>query len=213
MLNIVCVLKQGGKVGYDSTWVDKLQSAIQRHVTLPYRFICLSDCEVNCIRIPLTDVGSGFWSKMELFKPGQFVGPVLYIDLDTVICSNIDDIILRCQSEKFVMWLEKDKNIHSSALMYWDGDYSYLWDHYKTQPLEYWKELFAEPPLYGDQALISENVEHKTFLDLCPDNWFHIASKKDDLLDLSEVRMLMFRKVSQKPSTMLHHKLVAENWK
>ena len=213
MLNVVCVLRQGGKVGYDASWVDKLKSAVNRHLTIPHRFICLSDCEVNCERIPLVDTGTGFWSKLELFRPGLFTSPVLYIDLDTVICKNIDEIVDRCRNERFVMWLEKDKNIHSSALMYWDGDYSYLWNFYKTQPLEYWKELFAHPPMYGDQALISENVDHKTFFDICPAEWFHIASRKDDMLDLSEVRMLMFRKASQKPSTMLHHRLVQENWK
>ena len=213
MINIVCVLKQGGKVGYDSTWVDKLQSAITRNITLPYQFICLSDCEVNCKRIPLTDQSIGFWSKLELFKPNQFMGPVLYIDLDTVICKNIDDVIYQCKDKKFVMWLEKDKNIHSSALMYWNGDYSYLWNIYKSKPQEHWRDLYAHPPLYGDQALVSENVEHCTFLDLCPDEWFHIASKKDDTADLSAVKVLMFRKVGQKPSTMLHHRLVVEHWK
>jgi hypothetical protein len=213
MINIVCVLREGGKVGYDATWVEKLHLSVQRHVSIDYQFICLSDCDVNCKRIPLTDSGAGFWSKLELFKPGQFSGPVLYIDLDTVICESINEMINCCKDEKFVMWIEKDKNIHSSALMYWNGDYSYLWDIYKSKPLEYWKELYARPPLYGDQAIISENTDHKTFLELCPDEWFHIASKKDSSLDLSKVKMLMFRKVSQKPSTMLDHPLVEKNWK
>lgn len=213
MLNVVCVLRQGGKVGYDASWVDKLRSAVSRHLTIPHRFICLSDCEVNCERIPLTDTGTGFWSKLELFKPSQFEGPVFYIDLDTVICDNIDEIVNRCKDEKFVMWKEEDKNIHSSALMYWNGDYTILWDIYKKHPLEYWKNLYAHPPLYGDQALISENVKHKTFSELCPTEWFHIASKKDEFLDLSKVKMLMFRKSKQKPSTMPYHRLVSSNWK
>ena len=118
MLNVVCVLRQGGKVGYDASWVDKLKSAVNRHLTIPHRFICLSDCEVNCERIPLIDIGTGFWSKLELFRPGLFTSPVLYIDLDTVICKNIDEIVDRCRNERFVMWLEKDKNIHSSASGY-----------------------------------------------------------------------------------------------
>jgi alpha-N-acetylglucosamine transferase len=213
MINIVCVLRQGGKVGYDASWVEKLKNSVSRNLKLPHQFICLSDCDVNCERIPLTDTGVGFWSKLELFKPGQFSGPVLYIDLDTVICESIDEIINLCKDQQFVMWIEKDKDIHSSALMYWNGDHSYLWDIYKSKPLEYWRELYAHPPLYGDQAIISENTIHKTFLELCPDEWFHIASKKDSSLDLSKVKMLMFRKVSQKPSTMLSHTLVEKNWK
>jgi hypothetical protein len=213
MINIACVLRQGGKVGYDSTWVEKLKNSVSRNLILPHRFICLSDCKVECDRIPLTDSGRGFWSKLELFKPNQFLGPVLYIDLDTVICGNINELVNKCKNEKFVMWVERDKNIHSSALMYWNGDYSYLWDIYKSQSLDFWREIYSEPPLYGDQAIVSENVEHKTFLDLCPTEWFHIASSQDNNLDLSKVKMLMFRKVKNKPSTMSDNHLIKTHWK
>lgn len=213
MINIVCVLRHGGKVGYNASWVTKLKNSVARNLSIPHRFICLSDCDVPCDRIELDMTDDGFWSKMQLFKPEQFVGPVLYIDLDTVICNNIDEILTLCKTEKFVMWLEKDKNIHSSALMYWNGDYSNLWNLYKSKPLDYWKSLYSVPPLYGDQAIVSEHVEHKTFLDICPHDWFHIVSKRDDILNLTNVRMLMFRKVKQKPSTMMDHKLVKEHWK
>lgn len=212
MVNIVCLLRNGGKVGYDSQWVSKLKNSLERNVSLPYKFYCLSDSKVDCETIPLDNDDHGFWSKMQLFKPGLFDKKTLYIDLDTVICKNIDEIIQKCENEKFVMWYEKDKNISSSAMMYWDGDYSYLWEIYKSKPLEYWEALYAKPPLYGDQAIISENVKHNTFLDLCPNDWFHIASKHDNFLDLSNIKILMFRKVSQKPSTMLEHPLVKNHW-
>lgn len=213
MINIVCLLRNGGKVGYDPTWVEKLQNSIKRNVSLPYTFTCLSDVDVSCNRIPLDDDGAGFWAKLQLFKPNRFNGPVLYIDLDTVICKNIDDIIKKSQGRQFVMWYEKDKNISSSAMMYWEGDYSFLWKIYKSKDINYWKDLYSTPPLYGDQAIISENVKHETFLNYCPDEWFHIASKRDNQLDLDNVKLLMFRKVSQKPSTMLDHPLVINHWK
>lgn len=212
MINIVCVLKQGGKVGYDASWVQKLKKSVERNLTIDYKFICLSDTTVPCERIPLENAHEGFWSKLQLFKPNLFQGPVLYIDLDTVICSNIDDIVKACYDKKFVMWYEADKDIHSSALMYWNDDFSYVWDLYNSQPFSYWKELYASPPLYGDQAVISETVDHELFTNICPAEWFHIASKKDSELDLSKVKMLMFRKVKQKPSTMLDHKLVKQHW-
>jgi hypothetical protein len=56
-------------------------------------------------------------------------------------------------------------------------------------------------------------MPHCTFLDLCPSNWFHIASRRDTTMDLSQVKMLMFRKTKQKPSTMLDHPLVQQHWK
>ena len=213
MLNVVCVLRQGGKVGYTAEWVTKLQNAVARNLTIPHKFVCVSDCAVDCEQIPLEYTDSGFWAKLEMFRPGLFDGPVLYIDLETVICGNIDRIVQQCQGHEFVMWIESDKNIHSSALMYWETDASTIWNTYRSQPAEYWKQLYSSPPLYGDQAVISEHMPHQTFLDLCPTEWFHIASKRDHELSLDQVKMLMFRKVRQKPSTMLDHPLVKQHWK
>jgi len=212
MLNVVCLLRQGGKVGYDASWVKKLQRAVDRNLTIPHRFVCFSDCDVTCERIPLIDGDHGFWSKMQLFRPGVLSGPTLFLDLDTVICSNLDSMVAQLQGQKFVMWVEADKNIHSSALMYWEKDHSYLWTLYQSQPLLYWQALYSRPPLYGDQAIISENTNHTILTDHCPTSWFHIASRNDEHLDLSAVKMLMFRKVSQKPSTMGHHPLVQQHW-
>ena len=129
-----------------------------------------------------------------------------------MICGNLDEVIARLQHQQFVMWIEADRNIHSSALMYWNGDHSHLWDLYQSQPLLHWQSLYSRPPLYGDQAVISEHVAHTLLTDHCPTSWFHIASRNDEHLDLSAVKMLMFRKVSQKPSTMGHHSLVQKHW-
>ena len=212
MLNVVCLLRQGGKVGYTAEWVNKLQRGVQRNLTQPHRFVCFSDCEVNCERIELESGDYGFWSKMQMFKPGLLKGPTLYLDLDTVICGNIDEVINRIQHQPFVMWIEADKNIHSSAFMYWQGDHSYLWYKFISEPLSHWESLYGSPPLYGDQAIISENTRHTVLTDHCPAEWFHIASHKDAHRDLGQIKILMFRKVSQKPSTMNRHRLVQEHW-
>lgn len=211
-INVVCVLRQGGKVGYDASWVEKLKDAVSRNLTLPHRFICLSDCDVPCERIPLDTDGDGFWAKLQLFKPGIFSGPVFYIDLDTVICKNIDDIIVQVSEEKFVMWYEQDKDVHSSAMMWWNGDHSYLWSLYLSKTLSYWKDIYSSMPLYGDQALISEHTDHKLFTNILPPEWFHIASKKDNALNLDSVKVLHFRKVHTKPSTMPDHQLIKAHW-
>jgi hypothetical protein len=211
MINVVCVLRTGGKVGYDSTWVEKLQRGVTKHLSVPHQFVCLSDCEVPCKRIALENSGKGFWSKIQLFKPELFVGPVLYLDLDTVICNSLDPIVERIQAQEFVMWYEADKHIHSSAFMWWRKDHSWLWKLYRQQSSEYWADLYSAPPLYGDQAFVSERVRHTLLTDHCPSEWFHIASRRD-IDNLSGVKMLMFRKTSQKPSTMLDHPLVQAHW-
>lgn len=211
MINVVCVLKKGGKVNYDESWVEKLKNSISRHLTLDHTFICLSDCDVPCDRIPLDNSGEGFWTKLQLFKPNLFQGPVFYLDLDTVICQNIDDIINNVKNENFVMWYESDKGVHSSAMLWWNGDYSSLWDVYNSKPLSYWKEKYSTPRLYGDQALISEHVDHKLFTDLTPPSWYHIV-KKNNLDNLgSEVKIIHFRKAHTKPN-LIDHKVIKENW-
>lgn len=212
MLNVVCVLKQGGKVGYDASWVEKLQAMVARNLSLPHQFICLSDCSVPCERIPLDPLGEGFWAKLQLFQLGRFTSPTLYLDLDTVICQNIDTIIERVRSQRFVMWHEADKNIHSSAIMYWQGDHSYLWDLYTQRP-DYWHDLYRNPPLYGDQALISEHTNHTLITDFVEPSWFHQTSKRDSEKDLQHVKILMFRKSHTKPSTLSNHQLVKAHWR
>jgi hypothetical protein len=215
MINVVCVLRQGGSVGYNADWVQKLHNGISRNLNIPHRFVCLSDCDVPCERIPLDTAGDGFWAKLQLFKPGNITGPTLYLDLDTVICQNIDGIIEAVQHEKFVMWHEVDRNIHSSAMLWWSGDYSFLWDLYLSQPLEHWKTLYGQIPLYGDQALISENVTHSLFTDMLPLDWFHIATTKDHKkkhLNFDNTKILHFREPKIKPSLLPYHPLVSKHW-
>lgn len=210
MINVVCVLRQGGKVGYDATWVEKLKNSVARNLTLEHRFVCLSDVDVPCERIPLIGSGSGFWAKLELFRPGLFTDPVLYIDLDTVICSNINDVVDNIKSQQFVMLNETDKNVVSSAIMWWQGDHSYLWNQYLKIPSEEIKEKYSKMPRYGDQAFIEDYTMHTLLQDHIPEQWVGWSSQKTVSAD---TKILIFRKVSQKPSTMLDHPLVQQHWR
>ena len=88
-LTVLCVLKSGG--GYDAEWVRKLRDGVQRNLTIPHRFECLSDVDVPCLHIPLKHNWPGWWSKIEMFRKGVISGPTLYLDLDTVITGSLDD--------------------------------------------------------------------------------------------------------------------------
>lgn len=213
MINIVCVLRSNGKVGYDASWVEKLKNSIDRNISIPYQFTCLSDCPVPCERIPLESIGDGWWAKMQLFRPNIFDGPVLYFDLDTVICQDITDMIDLVKDKKFVMWYEADKKVHSSAMMWWNGDYSHLWQHYLSKSPDHWKEKYGAIPLLGDQGFISEHADHEIFTDLVPNEWFHISHKHDsESTDFSKVKILHFRKSNNKPSKLSTHPLVRDHW-
>lgn len=218
MINIACVLRQGGKVGYNASWVEKLHNNISRNLTIPHRFVALSDCPVHCDRIPLDDIGASWWAKMQLFKTGNLTGPTLFFDLDTIIFNNIDDMVIKLIDQtEFVMWRDDTYNISSSAIMYWNGDYSYVYDKYIAEPTR-WEEIYSkanqtETRQIGDQALISTTVNHVFINDLCPKEWIRVVSKKDHLVDFSNTKILIFRKESSKPSTLPDHPIVKEHWK
>lgn len=93
MLTVVCVMKSGGDFG--RSYVDRLERAIFTNVSGFNQFVCLTDdpsIQGPFIKtVPLEHGWSGWWSKIELFKPG-LIEPgrsVLYIDLDTVIIRDI----------------------------------------------------------------------------------------------------------------------------
>ncbi|RYF05591.1 MAG: hypothetical protein EOO77_28205, partial [Oxalobacteraceae bacterium] len=96
MLTVACVFKSfaGTAFGhsYDATWVQKLASGAARHLTVPHRFVCLTNMgEIEGVEtIPLSNDWPGWWSKVEMFRPGLFDGPVLSFDLDVLFTGNID---------------------------------------------------------------------------------------------------------------------------
>jgi hypothetical protein len=98
---VVCV-KWGVK--YDATYVNRLYAMVQRNLTPPFRFVCLTDSragirpEVECFDLP--ELGCphpvrtfGMWKKVVLWGrevPG-LTGVALFIDLDSVIVGSLDD--------------------------------------------------------------------------------------------------------------------------
>jgi hypothetical protein len=88
MTTIACVLKSGGD--YDIEYVERLRDGVRKHLHAPYRFVCMSDVDVPCERIPLRHDFAGWWAKLELF---YLDGPVLFFDLDTVIAGDITPIV------------------------------------------------------------------------------------------------------------------------
>ena len=124
MVTVACVLNtRGGKSVYDPLWVKRLHHGVDKYMNVPYEFVCLSDVDVHCDRIPLEhlDVNvDGWWSKLELFRPGQFIGPVLYLDLDTLIVGSLDSMF--AQSDFRIVRDFLVNNNFNSSVMSWSGD-------------------------------------------------------------------------------------------
>lgn len=163
-ITVACVLKSGGDYGPD--YVSRLKNSVARNLTLPHKFVCLSDMDVDCERIKLKDLYPGWWSKLELFRPGLFDSKVLYLDLDTVILRNIDGLVKH--NHRFSMlhgMRESTKHRRASGIMAWNGDYSFIYDEFKELSQKEidkisWDQRFIIKVLrdYGVEPEVIQNI-------------------------------------------------------
>jgi hypothetical protein len=164
MLTVACVYKSravskiGGIIGahYDASWVIKLRNSVARHLTVPHRFVCLTDVEIPEIEtIKLVHNWDGWWSKVELFRPGQFDGPVLYFDLDIVMVDNIDHMAgpfrTLCMLEDIV------PGMPNSSIMWWDATDPFYLTIYERFSADPGGEAARRQQMhdFGDQGLIT----------------------------------------------------------
>ena len=90
-LTIACVYRPGGD--FFAEYVYRLQRNLRDHVKVPYRFVCLSTQDLRGVTtLRLKRNLPGWWSKLELFDH-KLPGPVWYFDLDTIIVSDVTDIV------------------------------------------------------------------------------------------------------------------------
>lgn len=215
MLNIVCVLKvqeNKNNVHYSEEWVDKLFQQLTRNVTIPFKFTCLSNVDTKFNTVKLITDSKSFWNKIELFRPNLFDGPVLYFDLDVIICKDITEVINKLLLlDKFLMVKEPYQDIVNSSIMYWNGDYSYLYENYiknKDSICEEYKKV----PRYGDQSYISENVDYDLIENHSPDNFINWKHHKIETT-IIDPSILIFTSRHQKPSNNLELEIVQKNWR
>ena len=123
---IVCVLKTGGD--FDERYVINLKNMLSHNLKVPFRFVCLTDLDriVGCETITLKDNLEGWWSKVEIFRPGLLGdGLKIYFDLDTVMIDNVDDLALLYGSLYGLRpWNLKNRNAGEMAagLIAWRGN-------------------------------------------------------------------------------------------
>jgi|SRR6056300_45242 len=210
-MNIACVLKvqKSKNAIYTTEWVDKLYRGVKRNLDTKFNFYCLTNVETKYDDIPLTSESDGFWNKIELFKKDLFQGPTLYLDLDVVICNNITNLVYNMRRHKFLMTKEPYKQISNSSIMFWIGDYSYLYNNYIADQKNICAE-YSRVPRYGDQAYIAENVNHNFVEEIDPTaiNWKHHEVKTE----INNPKFLIFTSKHQKPSNNKDLKIVRKNW-
>lgn len=166
VVNIVC-LKWGQLYGPE--YVNILHRMVARHVSLPFRFICLTDngegLDQGIEVWPLPEFEEppweyarvcSAWRKLALFRPGlaKMTGKVLFLDLDVVIVDNIDCFF--DYSDKLVMienWYQPGQHLgQASAICFTAGEPEALLEHYLQSPLDVLTRYATE------QAYISQQL-------------------------------------------------------
>lgn len=85
------VLRSGGLYGIE--YVDALRVGLSLWAPKTSRFVVLTDvAQVGPFAIPLELELPGWWAKLELFRPGVFDGPVVYLDLDTLPVGSLAEL-------------------------------------------------------------------------------------------------------------------------
>lgn len=160
---VACVLRYGGDYGPE--YVARLREGVRRYLS-GARFVCLSDGEVPCERIPLTTRWPGWLSKLEIFRPGLFDGPVLYLDLDTAVTGSLAEIA--AYPHRFTMLSDFYRpELAASGVMAWCGDYSAIFRRFSDRLVPLFRGI---RPFRGDCGWILRclDQEPERFQDLFP---------------------------------------------
>ncbi len=138
---------------------------VQRHLTLPHRFVCATDdpsgLDAGIGTVPLPPGLVGYWNKVSLFKAGLFEpgNRILYLDLDVVVVASID-FLHQGSGELHAIrnWRTKSGAFNSSVMYFEAGRYDFVFDRFLPQAAE----VVARH--IGDQDWICEQVpEAKSF--------------------------------------------------
>jgi len=171
-VNVVC-LKHGSKYGPE--YVNRLYNMIQRNLTIPFKFFCLTENtngllpQINVLPLPTIPV-EGWWYKPYVFsKDLGLTGEILFLDLDIVIIKNIDCFFNEDKTNLFIIRDFTRVNIHkwekfnSSVFKFHSGTHANIWENFIRNPYE------ATRSMHGDQDWIYKQT--RKHFHYWPDDW------------------------------------------
>ncbi|MEY4402533.1 MAG: hypothetical protein RIR91_568 [Verrucomicrobiota bacterium] len=147
MATVLC-MKWGTKYGPE--YVNRLHSMVQRHLTIPHRFVCLTDNKdglnpgIETFPIPSLKLPAGApergWTKLVSFSPDlsapggpELKGEVLFLDIDIVIVGNMDAFFQ--QPGEFLIirdWQKGDYTGNSSVYRWTAGAHPDVLDYFRA---------------------------------------------------------------------------------
>jgi len=163
---VACVLRSGGD--FTPEYVHRLRAGVEQHLPNA-RFVCLSDVPEVATH-PLEHGWPGWWSKLELFRPGLLTGATLYLDLDTIITGDLTPLAQAIQPRRFVMLQDfTQPGRYGSGVMGWHGDWSALYYAFAADP-QHVMATHRTGDRWGDQAFIADRLNGRlaTWQDAMP---------------------------------------------
>lgn len=138
MIHVVC-LKWGNK--YDVEYVNRLYAMVQKNLTVPFEFHCLTEdgqgIRFEILIEPLPDEGlHTWWNKLLIFKKG-FLGlsnrdKILFLDLDIIILNSLDPLV--SYSDEFCISADTAAhNYNSSVMCFFANKYPYILESFLAQ--------------------------------------------------------------------------------
>lgn len=155
---VVVCLKAG--IAYSIEYVNRLHAMVERHLTVPHRFVCLTDDSRGIAGgieiISLEEPGLwGWWHKLALFNPpaGLENRRLVFLDLDTVVTGPVD-FLLDYQGPFAILRDFYHPQGYGSAIMSIAPGYGRaIWGEFAERP----REIMAR--LSGDQEWIRTCVD------------------------------------------------------
>lgn len=210
-ITIILVLRTGGDV-FNSRYVNAVAKNIKNNITYPHEIVCLTDdaseiTEVDRI-IPMLHNYPKWWGKIEMFRNDITKNRhCLFLDLDTVICKNIDEICSLTGSF-FALYDFYHPAVLQTGIMKWEVNQQSkdIYNNFITTD-------FSKYIHRGDHEWIGQNVSNFNFLqERLPG---YICSYKKDLSyivkRLKEPNIICFHGVPR-PHTITHD-FITKHWK
>ncbi len=154
MLTVVCFKwfdprgRYNDRVLYTAEHVNSLKRMVRRHLSLPHRFVCITDDEQGLdpdIRpVPIdgriVSAAGNRYPKLMIFRTdaADWLGDrILMLDLDTVVVNTLDSLVSR--DEDFVAWKDPnwDRNpkrgkFNSSMVLLRAGSHPEVWNSFEA---------------------------------------------------------------------------------
>ena len=192
-VNVIC-MKWGDL--YGAEYVNRLYEGVRRHLSLPHRFVCLTDDAsglqpgIEHFPLPELDIPEGEldlrWRKLTVFASPLYdlTGTALFLDLDVVITGSLDDFFT-CPGEFLIIrdddlalpkpfrWLNPPRARrlrrvgNSSVFRFEIGSQPEILANYLRDPAA----AIDDQPNYREQEFLTEELHRQGILAYWPRQW------------------------------------------